>query len=68
MVDCGMTPAGALLATTRIAAELIGCADRVGTITPGKLADLVVVDGDPLDVVTLPKRIRSVYQEGRLVA
>jgi imidazolonepropionase-like amidohydrolase len=67
MVECGMSPAEALLATTRIAAELIGSEDAVGTIEPGKLADLVVVDGDPFDVKTLPGRIRSVYQDGVLV-
>jgi len=68
MVECGMAPADALIATTRTAAELIGCADRVGTIERGKRADLVVVDGDPLDVTTLPRRIRSVYLDGEPVA
>ncbi|MBA3605080.1 MAG: amidohydrolase family protein [Actinomycetota bacterium] len=68
LVECGMAPVDTLLATTRVAAELIGIEDTVGTLTPGKVADVVVVDGDPLDVVTLPQRIRAVYQAGRLVA
>jgi imidazolonepropionase-like amidohydrolase len=38
----------ALVATTRTNAELIGIADEVGTVEPGKRADLLVVDGDPL--------------------
>ena len=64
MVDCGMSPAEALVATTRTAAELIGCDDVLGTIEVGKVADLVVVDGDPFDVATLPDRIRSVHVAG----
>lgn len=67
MVECGMTPADALAATTRVAAELIGIDDQVGTIEPGKRADLVLVDGDPLDVKALPANIRAVYLDGELV-
>jgi imidazolonepropionase-like amidohydrolase len=44
----GMTPLQAIVATTRTAAELLRLDDRVGTLGPGKLADLLVVDGDPL--------------------
>lgn len=62
----GMTPEQVLIATTRTAAELLGVADKLGTIEPGKYADLVTVDGDPLDVATLPQRIRKVYVDGRL--
>jgi imidazolonepropionase-like amidohydrolase len=48
MVEAGMTPMQSLVATTATAAQCIGLGDLVGTIEPGKLADLVVVDGDPL--------------------
>ncbi len=48
MVEAGMTPMQSLVATTATAAACIGLGDRVGTIEPGKLADLVVVAGDPL--------------------
>jgi imidazolonepropionase-like amidohydrolase len=68
LVECGMTPAQALHATTRSAAELLGVADELGTVRPGHRADLVVVAGDGLDVGTLRDRIRAVYQDGRLVA
>jgi imidazolonepropionase-like amidohydrolase len=68
MADGGMSPADVLVATTSRAAELLGWDDRLGTIEPGKLADLVIVDGDPLDVATLGSRIRAVYLEGRLVS
>ena len=67
MVEGGMTPADALVATTRSAAELMGLEDELGTIEAGKRADLVVVDGDPLDVTTLGDRVRAVYQDGRQV-
>jgi imidazolonepropionase-like amidohydrolase len=38
--------------------------DRLGTLEPGKVADLVVVDGDPTDLVDLPARVSSVWQDG----
>jgi len=46
----------------------VNVGDVVGTIEPGKRADLVVVDGDPLDVRGLRGRIEAVYQDGVLVA
>ncbi|MGI8999246.1 MAG: amidohydrolase family protein [Candidatus Limnocylindria bacterium] len=64
MVEGGMTPMQAFQATTRSAAELMGVADELGTLEPGKRADVVVVDGDPLDVATLADRIDAVYQDG----
>ena len=48
MVEAGMSPMQALQAATGWAAECLGIESDVGTIQPGKLADLVVVDGDPL--------------------
>jgi imidazolonepropionase-like amidohydrolase len=57
MVDCGMTPMQAIVATTRSAAELMGLDAELGTLEAGKRADLVVVAGDPLDVATLDRRI-----------
>ena len=68
MVDGGMTPMQAIEATTRSAAELMGLQDELGTVEPGKRADLVIVDGDPLDVATLGDRVVEVYKDGeRLV-
>jgi imidazolonepropionase-like amidohydrolase len=64
MVEGGMTPMQALVATTRSAAELMGLDDELGTLEPGKRADLVVVDGDPLELSTLDQRIEAVYKEG----
>ena len=68
MVECGMSPAEALTATTRTAAELLGIADDTGTLEPGKVADVVVVDGDALDLHDLAGRVRRVYQGGKLVS
>lgn len=65
LVEHGLTPADALHAATLSAAELMGLERTLGSIEPGKRADLVLVDGDPLDVDHLGKRIRAVYQGGR---
>jgi imidazolonepropionase-like amidohydrolase len=64
MVDRGMTPAAALVATTRTAAELMGLEAELGTLEPGKRADLVVVEGDPLEVDKLSERIQAVWKDG----
>jgi imidazolonepropionase-like amidohydrolase len=68
MVACGMSPTDALVASTRTAAELLGVLDDRGTLEVGKRADLVVLDGDPLQLDDLPDRIRGVYQDGHLVS
>jgi imidazolonepropionase-like amidohydrolase len=64
MVEGGMTPMQAIEATTRSAAELMGLDGELGTLEPGKRADLVVVDGDPLEVATLADRVTAVYKDG----
>jgi len=64
----GLSPAQVLHSATRSAAQLLGMAEELGTIEPGKRADLVVLDGDPYDLATLTDRIRLVYQDGVLVA
>ncbi|MGH3439349.1 MAG: amidohydrolase family protein [Sciscionella sp.] len=63
----GMNPARVLAATTSNAAELLGVADELGTISPGKRADLVLVDGDPYDLPAFGENIAAVYQNGRAV-
>jgi imidazolonepropionase-like amidohydrolase len=68
MAECGMTPEQVLLATTRTAAELMGLERELGTIEPGKRADLVAVAGDPFEFRDLAERIERVYQDGRLVS
>ncbi len=65
LVGAGMTPAQALVAATRTAAELCRLGDELGTVEPGKRADLVVLRGDPLDVSGYRERIEGVWQDGR---
>lgn len=67
MQEGGMTPAEVLRATTSSAAQLMGLDERLGTLMPGKSADVVVVAGDALDLTTLPDRIGAVWMEGRRV-
>jgi imidazolonepropionase-like amidohydrolase len=68
MAKGGMTPTQVLAATTSSAAELLGLSDELGTLEPGKRADVVVVDGDPFELATLGDRIAAVVKDGRLVA
>jgi imidazolonepropionase-like amidohydrolase len=68
MAENGMPPEQVLVATTSSAAALMGLDAELGTIEPGKRADLVVVDGDPFEFATLKSRIAAVYQDGRLVS
>jgi imidazolonepropionase-like amidohydrolase len=67
MVRLGMTPAQAIRSATLVAAELMGWEDRVGSITPGKLADLIAVEGDPLDDVSVLEDVRFVMKGGQVV-
>jgi imidazolonepropionase-like amidohydrolase len=48
LIAGGMSPSDALLAATRNAADLLGESDKIGTLQPGRLADIVAVTGDPL--------------------
>jgi imidazolonepropionase-like amidohydrolase len=68
MADGGMRPAAVLEATTRSAAQLLGVDGERGTIERGKLADLVVVSGDPYDFTDLGERVESVWKGGLRVA
>jgi len=70
MVNIGMTPMEAIVATTRVAAECLGWQDRVGTVEAGKLADIVIARQDPLaDIRSLEKleNIAVVMQDGKVV-
>jgi imidazolonepropionase-like amidohydrolase len=64
MAEGGMSPADVLEATTRSAAQLLGVDAERGTIEIGKLADLVVVSGDPYDFSDLAERVESVWKGG----
>ncbi len=65
MVKFGMTPSQALVAATVNAADLLGLSAEVGTLEPGKRADLIAVSGDPLADITVLKRVSFVMKDGR---
>lgn len=64
MVDGGMPPLAAILSATRVTAELLGVQDQLGTVTVGKLADLVAVPGNPLEDITLTQKVSFVMKDG----
>jgi imidazolonepropionase-like amidohydrolase len=64
----GATSWQALLAATRHAAELCGVGDELGTIEPGKIADLIVVAGNPLEQISNLRLLRLVLKDGRVVS
>jgi imidazolonepropionase-like amidohydrolase len=66
MVRHGMTPAAAVHAATVNAADLLGLSAEVGSLEPGKRADLIAVEGDPLKDVTVLKRVAFVMKDGRV--
>ena len=57
----------AILSATLVSAELMGWEDRVGSLRPGRFADLIAVDGDPLDDVTVLEDIPFVMKGGQVV-
>jgi imidazolonepropionase-like amidohydrolase len=63
----GFTSMEAIIATTKTASELLGLEKSIGTLEKGKLADLIVVDGDPLDDIRLLQKkdkILAIMKEG----
>ncbi len=70
MVENGMKPMEAIIAATSSAAELLGIADKVGTIEEGKVAGIIVVDGNPVkDIKILQEKdkIVMIFKEGKLL-
>jgi imidazolonepropionase-like amidohydrolase len=67
MVKCGMSPMQAIVAVTQTASECIHMADEIGTLAPGKLADILVIDGDPLAEIGMLRdrdRLQLIMQDG----
>lgn len=67
MAQLGMTPTQVWAASTGVAAELLGIQEDVGTLEPGKRADVVVFDRADEDVSDLRPRVERVYQDGLAV-
>jgi imidazolonepropionase-like amidohydrolase len=64
MIELGLSPMDAIVAATRNGAEMLGMGDRLGTIEAGKLADVIVVAGDPLRNIEVMKRVAIVIKDG----
>ena len=66
MVRYGMTPMQAIQSATSSAADLLGHADVIGSIKPGKYADVIAVNGDPLQDVGLLEHVQFVMKDGKV--
>ena len=64
MANDGMSNSQSLLAGTSVAATLLGLQDKIGTLEPGKLADLVATPGNPFDNVQVTQSVFFVMKEG----
>jgi imidazolonepropionase-like amidohydrolase len=62
--NCGMTTMAALVSANSVAAESMGLADQIGSISPGLQADIIALDGDPLKDITAVQRVVFVMKGG----
>ena len=67
MVEAGISPMEAITAGTRNAADNLGKANELGTIEPGKLADIIAVSGDPLKDIRDTREIKLVIKDGKIL-
>ena len=67
VVGMGVAPLAAIEACTRIPAEALGLAHEIGTLVPGRRADILVVDGDPSTDIGVLRRVAQVLRDGRVV-
>jgi imidazolonepropionase-like amidohydrolase len=65
LTDAGMSNMEAILAATRTPAQILRLQDKIGTVEQGKIADLLIVDGNPAEDIEQLKRVRQVIQAGR---
>jgi imidazolonepropionase-like amidohydrolase len=66
LVEAGLSPLAALQAATVTAAASLGQSDKLGTLEPGKLADIVVLEADPLADIQNARRVRTVLKAGHV--
>ena len=66
MVEAGMPADEAMLSATRIAAKVLGLEDEIGTVSEGKSADLIAVEGNPLEQIELLKDVQFVMKQGKI--
>jgi len=66
MVKYGMTPMQAIQSATSSAADLLGKSDLLGSLQPGKYADIIAVSGDPLENIRVLENVKFVMKEGKI--
>lgn len=67
LVMAGLSPMQAIMAATKVGADYLGQLKELGTVEKGKLADLIIVNGDPLKDITHTRRIDTVIKDGEIV-
>ena len=67
MVDAGLTPMQVIQGSTKYAAEMLNKQDQLGTLEAGKLADVILVDANPLQDIRNLRKINTVIQDGKIV-
>lgn len=67
MVEMGLSPLQSIQAATLNASDLIGWSDRVGTLEPGKFADIIAVQGDPVANVRVLENVQFVMKGGEVI-
>ncbi|GAB5406337.1 MAG: amidohydrolase family protein [Aureliella sp.] len=67
LAKSGLSNMDVLRSSTIINAQFLGCSDRLGSLEPGKLADLVIVDGDPIEDISAMRNINRVMQNGNWI-
>jgi len=65
MVEAGLTPMQAIVAFTSAGAEALGTKAEFGALAPGKIADFLVLDADPLEDIRNTEKLASVWHEGK---
>jgi imidazolonepropionase-like amidohydrolase len=66
LMQAGLDPMTVIVSATRTNAEMLGCHGELGTLEAGKLADIVIVDGNPLMDMSCLARMKTVIQGGRV--
>ncbi len=67
MADIGLTPMQIIMGSTKYAAEMLHKQDIIGTVEKGKLADVIIVDADPLKDIKNMRKINTVVQDGKII-
>jgi imidazolonepropionase-like amidohydrolase len=62
--DCGVSPMTAMISANSLGAEALGMGDQIGSIAPGRQADIIALDGDPLKDITAVRRVVFVMKGG----